>query len=87
MVAKVLHLNALLTHTKSAFNKSSHVKTNATQQTDIHMETFKTASSGGFTKLGDGKDGDEPTGIVVTRTVEVKGEDEDSQVRKSDNVV
>ncbi|KAF2443967.1 hypothetical protein P171DRAFT_361043, partial [Karstenula rhodostoma CBS 690.94] len=58
MVVKILHLGSLLTHTKSALNKTSHSKTNQAQQKDIHMATFKSGSSGGFTKLSDGADGE-----------------------------
>ncbi|KAJ4300698.1 hypothetical protein N0V90_002786 [Kalmusia sp. IMI 367209] len=57
MVAQALHLGALITHTKSALNKSSYTKTNRTQK-DIHMETFKSESSGGFTRLSDDSDRD-----------------------------
>ncbi|KAL5380745.1 hypothetical protein DPSP01_007546 [Paraphaeosphaeria sporulosa] len=58
MVAKALHLGSVLTHTKSALNKTSLHKTNQAQQKDIHMETFKSGSSGGFTKLSDSADGE-----------------------------
>jgi uncharacterized protein (DUF427 family) len=58
MVAKALHLGSVITHTKSALNKTSHNKTYQTQQKDIHMETFKSGSSGGFTELSDSADGD-----------------------------
>lgn len=57
MVAKVLHLQALITHTKSALGKTTHTHRTATQK-DVHLDTFKSGSSGGFTKLSDGKDGD-----------------------------
>ncbi|KAL5371436.1 hypothetical protein PMIN06_012881 [Paraphaeosphaeria minitans] len=58
MVAKALHLGPVLAHTKSALNRTSHNKTNQTQQKDIHMGTFKSGSGGSFTKLSDSADGE-----------------------------
>ena len=46
----------MVSHSKSTFNKSSHHTTNQTQHKEIQMETLKSVSSGGFTKLSDGKD-------------------------------
>jgi hypothetical protein len=60
IVARTLHLNHLVTHTKSF---SSHGITNRTTHSVppvpvvIRMDTFKSASSGGFSKLSSGKDG------------------------------
>lgn len=57
MVAKALRLQSLITHTKSALGRTTHTnKTGNPTQKDVHMETFKSGSSGGFTKLSDGKD-------------------------------
>ena len=58
MIAKALHLSAVVSVTKSSFGNISHNRTNKTQQKTIHMETFRSGSSGGFAKLDDGRDGD-----------------------------
>ncbi|KAF2685507.1 hypothetical protein K458DRAFT_416739 [Lentithecium fluviatile CBS 122367] len=60
MLGRALHLSQLITYTKSSLGKTfSDRKTNATGPgTVIRMDTFKSGSSGGFTKLGEGKDGD-----------------------------
>jgi hypothetical protein len=58
MVAKALHFGSVFTHTKSTLSKTSHNKTNQTQQKNIRMETFMSSSNGGFTKLSDSADGD-----------------------------
>lgn len=55
-MAKALRLGSALSHTKSALNKTCPNKTNQGQQKDIHMETFKSSTTGGFTKLSDGSD-------------------------------
>jgi len=59
MIARALHLNQLVSFTKSSFGKTTHAdrKTNATgTPTIIRIETFQSGSSGGSGKLSEGKD-------------------------------
>jgi hypothetical protein len=61
MIARVLHLGKLVTYTKSSLGKTTRMdrKTNLTgAPTIIRMDTFKSGNSGGFSKLGEGKDRD-----------------------------
>jgi hypothetical protein len=64
MIARALHLSQLVTYTMSSFGGGKtwgDRKTNATSiggGTVIRMDAFKSGSSGGFTKLGEGKDGE-----------------------------
>lgn len=57
MVAEALHLGSVLSHTKSVLHKTTHTKVTRTDQKSIHMDTFKSASSDGFTKLNGGTNG------------------------------
>lgn len=80
MVAKALHLDAIITHSRSAIgrhtSKSNHT---AKSHVDIHLETMKSAQSGGFTKLHAGLDRPDEDALVkdvggmimVTTTLEM----------------
>lgn len=83
MLAKALYLDSLLTHTRSltrkttTAGKSSVTKTGTTHST-LHIDTKKSTSHGGFTKLDSAKFGRNGNGsfdIVVTRTLEMDVED------------
>jgi len=57
VVAKALHLDSFITHTRSFVGKHTiNGGKPSTTQKDIYLETMKSSSSGGFTKLHSGHD-------------------------------
>ncbi|KAF2121791.1 hypothetical protein BDV96DRAFT_681862 [Lophiotrema nucula] len=81
MVAKALHLESFVTHSRSIVGKHTTKAgklSRSTTHSDVRMDTLKTAQSGGFTKLSAGQDQVEDKfgkesglKVMVTTTVEM----------------
>lgn len=82
MLAKALHLQAFLTHTKSTFQpgKSHATKTtNVGTQNDVQLQSLSGIGTGRFYRLSEdseNSEGSKKIEVLVTKTVDV---DTDSQ--------
>ena len=75
MLAKALHLESFVTHTRSFVGKATGKSNNSkagSMQPDMHMDSITSGSSGGFHKLHSGHD--ESDGEAEVGLKDVKGE-------------
>lgn len=94
LVAKALHLSALVTHTRSYVWKENATKASktTTSQDDIYLNTLKSSNSDGFMKLHSGPDStDEEAEVGIKNQTGIKvvvtwsaDKDEESQTMNNE---